>query len=264
MDIRSTAQVFFILGDPISQVRTHTMFNAFFAERGIDAVFVPLHVSTADVTRVVEGLRGIQNFGGLVATVPHKQEIVGLCDQLEDGARQVQAVNAVRPEADGRLFGDIFDGKGFVAGLASKGHTVAGAKALLLGAGGAATAIAFALFDAGLGELVIHNRTQERAEALAGHLLRNIPAAKVSCGEADTEGCDLVINSTSLGMKPDDPLPIAPAMLRKGLLVAEIIMTPTITPLLAEARRRGCVCHEGIHMLECQRDLLARFFRLVS
>ncbi|KMO18519.1 shikimate dehydrogenase family protein [Methylobacterium indicum] len=260
-EITGRTRVFAILADPIAQVKAPQGLNRIMAERGVDGVMVPLHVAAADLATVVAGLRATRSFGGAIVTVPHKTAIVPLLDAVSDAARLVGAVNAVRREPDGRLVGEILDGAGFVAGLRAAGHDPRGASAYLAGAGGAANAIAFALAEAGVSRLTVHNRTPARVEDLFSRLRRLHPGLPLAFG-TDPAGHDLVVNATSLGLRLDDPLPLDPAGLGTGQLVAEIIMQPAETPLLAAAAARGCRTHPGLPMLEGQLALMADFLEM--
>jgi shikimate dehydrogenase len=158
----------------------------------------------------------------------------------------------------------MFDGAGFVAGLRSQGHDPAGRRTLLVGAGGAAGAIAFALAEAGVASLTIANRTRSKAEEIVARVTRFFPDRPIRVGTADPTGHDIVINATSLGLKPGDPLPIDPALLTPSMIVAEIIMKPETTALLAAAKAKGCAVHYGRHMLDQQIALIARFFGAIG
>ena len=257
--ITGHTQIFAILADPVAHVRTPQAFNRLFAEARADRILIPLQVPPDGLGRAVDGLRQIGNLGGFVVTVPHKQAIMAHCDEITAQARLVGAVNAVRRHADGRLTGGSFDGVGFVDGLAGAGHDIAGRRVLQLGAGGAGSAIAFALAAAGAAELVLANRDRTRAEALAARVAAAFPGFAVRAGDADPGGFDIVVNATSLGLKPDDPLPLDPARIDPGCLVAEVIMEPAETALLAAARARGARIHPGRLMLEAQLDAIGRF-----
>lgn len=258
-EITGQTRVFAILADPIAQVKTPQGLNRIMAERGVDGVMVPLHVAAADLAAVLAGLRAVRSFGGAIVTVPHKTAIVPLLDSVGDAARLVGAVNAVRREPDGRLVGEILDGAGFVAGLRAAGHDPWGGSAYLAGAGGAANAIAFALAEAGVSRLTVHNRTPARVEDLFSRLRRLVPDLPLARGGPDPAGHDLVVNATSLGLQPGDALPLDPAGLTPDQLVAEIIMQPAETPLLRAAAARGCRTQPGLPMLEGQLALMADF-----
>lgn len=248
-----------ILANPVAHVRTPQAMNAHYDALGFDGVLVPLHVLPEDLAIVVEGLRRMRNLRGIVVTVPHKEAIAALCDDVTDQARQVGAVNVIRRDADGRLTGGQFDGEGFVAGLNQAGHAVAGRAVFMAGAGGAAAGLAFAFARHGAARLTIHNRTAAKAEDLAARVRAAYPACDARTGSADPGGHDVVVNATSLGMHDGDALPLDVARLTSAMLAAEVIMAPEVTPFLAEAAARGCATHGGKPMLAAQVALLARF-----
>jgi len=245
-------------------VRTPDAINNLLRERGLDGVMVPMHVSSGELASVVSGLRGIRNFAGFIATLPHKSSMPALCDTLSDRARAVGAVNVVRRTADGKLDGDMFDGLGFAEGLRQAGIEPAGRSVYLAGAGGAASAIAFAMVAAGVSRLTIANRTRARSEALIQRLAMQGTDVSISAGNTDPSGHDIVVNATSLGLRPDDPLPLDVSRLEARQIVAEIIMSPETTSLLAAARARGCRVHPGWPMLACQLGMMADFMGLIA
>ena len=260
MRFTGKARLYAIIGDPVGHVRVPAVYNARFAERGADAVCVPLHVTAAGLAAAVDGLRALENLDGFVVTAPHKQPLAALCDEVVGEGRLVGAVNAVRREPGGRLVGDLFDGQGFVAGLRKAGYDARGARVFVAGAGGAASAVTFALARAGAAAITLHNRTAERAATLAARLRAAYPACDVRTGPADPAGHDLAVNATAVGLAPDDPLPFEVGGLAPTTLVAEVLMKPEKTALLAAAERRGCPIHLGKHMLDCQVDLMFGFF----
>ena len=249
--ISGTTRVFAILADPIHHVQTPQAMNRLFSSMGLDQVLVPFHVSPSDLERVVNGL------DGFIVTVPHKTAIVDLCDSVSEAARLVGAVNVVTRTCDGKLHGEILDGEGFVSGLRQAGIELEGRAVYLAGAGGAANAIAFALAASGIGWLTIANRSREKATSLVDRLAKAFPDLQVTVGTSDPSGYDLVVNGTSLGLKEGDPLPCDVTLLTADQVVAEIIMKPVITPLLAAAQKVGCRIHEGLPMLLCQIELMA-------
>ncbi|MBN4093876.1 MULTISPECIES: shikimate dehydrogenase [Methylobacterium] len=255
--ITGRTRVYGILADPIYHVKAPEVMGALFARHGVDGVLVPLHVTADGLAAVMDGLRHLRNFGGFIATVPHKTAMTGLCDALTREAEQIGAVNCVRREADGRMVGTMLDGIGFVEALRASGLEPRGRSAALAGAGGAASAIAFALAEAGVARLTILNRTADRAQALAERLRAAYPGLAVAAEGVQAEH-DLLVNGTSLGMRPQDAAPFDLGALHAGQFVAEAIMDPEITPLLAAALRAGCRVQKGLPMLECQIALMAR------
>lgn len=262
-EITGHTRVYAIIADPIHHVQTPQNLNAMMRRHNSDGVMVPLHVSPADLPTVLAGLKRIQTFDGFIATVPHKTAMASLCDSVSRQAELVGAVNCVRREPDGRLVGDMFDGAGFVVGLRRAGIAPKGLRVLLLGAGGAANAIAFALAEAGIASLAIANRTQSRSEDLARRMSGAFPALPVEIGTGVIGSHDLVVNGTSLGLSPDDPLPVDASQLTATQIVAEAIMQPRVTALLAAAQAKGCTIQYGFPMLECQLELMAKFMGMI-
>ncbi len=257
--ITGATRVFGILADPIAHVRTPALFNALLEEAGVDGVMVPIHVASNELASLWQGLRAMKSLGGLVVTVPHKSAILDLCDEVGDAARAIGAANVVRRTDDGHMICDMYDGKGFLEGMRAQGRDPAGRSVLLVGAGGAASAIAFALAEAGVESLTIANRTEAKAADLVARLSRHYPDGRFAVGQAVAGGHDIVVNGTALGLRPDDPLPIDLEGAGSDTIVADIIMKPEVTPLLAAARDAGLTTHGGIHMLRAQLRLLAEF-----
>nr|WP_010103038.1 shikimate dehydrogenase [Verminephrobacter aporrectodeae] len=248
-----------ILADPIHQVKTPQCINELLRAQGVDAAMVPLHVGAHDLATVFSALRRVRSFAGCIVTMPHKTAVVALCDELSVEARQTDAVNAVRRLADGRMRGGMLDGIGFIDGLRRHGIEPAGHCVYLAGAGGAARAIAFALADAGARRLTIANRSVERAEQLVERVRRWHPNIELAVGDSNPGGHALVVNATSLGLRPEDPLPMDVAQLDATQTVAEIIMEPAETALMQAAWARGCRVHAGAPMLAGQARLMAEF-----
>jgi shikimate dehydrogenase len=194
--------------------------------------------------------------------MPHKEALAAHVDELSGPAALIGAVNVVRREADGRLVAANTDGPGFVIGVREAGHELSGRRVLLVGAGGAGRAVAFAAAGAGAAALTVANRTAARAERLARDVAASYPAVAVAAGPPDPAGHDVVINATSLGMRPGDPLPVAVSRLAPGTLVCDIVTRPARTRLLDEAATRGCVPHPGLPMLASQVDLILDFLGL--
>lgn len=260
MEITGKTSLYCILADPIAQVRTPQLVNQLLRQQGTDGVMVPVHVPPQHLADMTQALRQTRNFKGMVVTVPHKMAMLELCDDVEGYAAEIGAVNVVRREPDGRLVGAMLDGLGFLRGLRQRGAAVEGARVYMAGAGGAASAIAYALAGAGVGRLTIFNRSRARIDALAARLHASHPGFQVDAGTADPSGHDIVINATSLGMAEGDALPLDADKLTPGQWVADIIMDPAETALLAKARERGCLIYGGAGMLDGQVADMVAFF----
>lgn len=256
--ITGHTRIYGIVADPIHHVKTPEEMNALLSASGHDGVLIPFHVRPPELAGFMDALRGMQNFGGLIATVPHKTSMLAICDQVEGDSARIGAVNAVRRDPDGRLIGAMLDGRGFVAGLRAEGVDPADMDVCLLGAGGAGAAIAFALAEARVARLTIANRSLDKARDLARRVADTYPGTRVQAGPPDTIRHDLIVNATSLGLRADDALPLDDHAFRAGQIVAEAIMEPELTPLLALARDRGARIHFGRPMLRHQIRLMAQ------
>jgi shikimate dehydrogenase len=260
MPITGTTRVFFILGDPVAQVRAPEVYNQLFQRFGIDAVLVPLKLpATALPGFLAHGLKA-ENVGGFWATIPHKAQLAALLNPTDPVARIAGAVNAVRRLPDGTLEAALFDGIGFVKGLDHFGIDVEGRRVLVVGAGGGGQAVAAAIAQRGPALLAVANRSADRAVALVERLRPLVGAAVQVAPSADPAGYDLIVNCTSQGLKPDDPLPFDPARVDAGAAVVDIIMSKQPTPLLRECRARGLKAEAGFEMLVQQVPEYLRFF----
>lgn len=248
-----------IVGDPISQTISPQSITARFAAAGTNAVLLPLHVPAARFEATLRGLMGIENFRGTMITYPFKAAALAIVDHLGPNAARVGAINAMRREPDGSWTGEMFDGKGLVAGLESEGIDVRGLNVLLLGAGGAGSAIAFALAEAGIASLSIVDVDQPRALLLAGAVAGHFPPLVVKIGSHGTAGCDLLINATPAGMQPGDDLPIARERLEPHMIVVDIVPKPDV-PLLCFARQHGCRTLDYQVMANGQMSTITKFF----
>jgi len=260
--ITGKTKIMFILGDPVAHIRGTALFNEHFARNGIDAASSPLQVAPADLGTIVGAIRKLRNVAGFGVTLPHKIEVLRHLDATTERAAQVGAVNFVRRSADGQLTGDNVDGIGFVAGLARNGIAVKGQRVQQIGAGGAGRAIAFALAEAGAGEILLANRSLEKVRLLAEAVQAAFPHCRCAAGPADVARADLVANTTSVGMHDGDPLPVDIASLPASAAVADVIMAPETTPLLEEALRRGCRIMRGKEMMTDQLRLATAFLAI--
>lgn len=267
MPITGKTAIVLMLADPVEHIRGTLLINDRFAALGLDAVIAPIHVRPADLAPCLDAVRRMNNVRGLGITIPHKIAAVPLMDDLSPSAQRLGAVNFVRRNPDGTLTGTNTDGAGFVAGLAANGVGVADRRALVVGVGGVGRAIALALAGEGLPELALANRDRNKAEALARDIAALAPACRVRVLDAQRpealDDIDLLVNATSVGMHPDDPLPLCADRLRGETVVAEVIINPAMTPLLETAAARGCTVIRGAEMLKPQPALVAAFLGLV-
>lgn len=268
MRITGKTRIMFILADAVDHIVGSDVLNRAFANLELDVAVSPLSVEARDLCDMFDMIRRIKNVVGFGVTIPHKIAASELVDELTPAARDIGAVNFVRRNPDGRLAGHNVDGEGFLAGMEAHRVDVRGASVLQVGAGGVGRAIAFALAGAGAGPIHLVNRNGARAEDLAEAIRARVPGVQVvvhaGTDDVPDNGFDLAVNATSLGMHDGDPLPVPPSLLASSYTVADVIMTPPTTPLLAEAEAIGCRVVPGIAMMQPQPLLVARFFGLAG
>lgn len=246
------------VGDPVAQGKAPGPLTDLLQSRGVNAVVVPMHVAPDRFDAMLDAFIHVRNLAGFVITVPHKAAAAKRATRRRPAVERSGVANVLR-RVPGGWEADLFDGTGFVAGLRAKGINPRARRAAILGAGGAGTAIAFALADEAPERLRIHDKDAGRTAVLVERLKR-IGAPAVPWDGFSANGDDLLVNATPVGMGGSGALPIAASALHDQLVVAEAVMEPELTPLLVEARGRGCAIHAGRHMMEGQLELMARFF----
>jgi shikimate dehydrogenase len=253
MPIRGTTRLLGILGNPLGHSYSPAMHNHALESLGLDFVYVPLAV---DVLRLEETLRGLAavNFVGANVTLPHKQSVIPLLDELSDISRQMGAVNTL-VNRDGKLFGTTTDPEGFLRGFTDAGHSFAGKSVVILGNGGAARTIAFALsLLAGPARVTLVARDAKKSAVLADEILdktgKSLETLSLADYAAHAAGFDVVVNTTPIGMHPDlEASPLQAEWLHPGQIVYDIIYNPEETALMRRARARGCAVVGGLGML---------------
>jgi shikimate dehydrogenase len=242
-----------VIGDPVAHSLSPLLHNTAFAELGLDWVSLGFRVAAGDAGAALTGARAL-GMRGLSVTMPHKETLAGLVDRCTPSADRLGAVNCVIIDEKGSV-GDNTDGAGLVAALRrGADFDAAGGRCVVIGAGGAARAVVAALADAGAAEVVVVNRSPERAVAAAA-----LAGAAGRVGVAsDATGCRLVVNATPLGMTVDDRQggwPVDPELLGPGQLVVDLVYHPRVTPWLDAARGRGAQVANGLGMLVHQAAL---------
>jgi shikimate dehydrogenase len=233
-----------VIGWPVGHSRSPRLHGHWIARHGLDAAYLPLPVAPGDFATAVRGLRAA-GFRGANVTIPHKEAAFAICDAVSARARRAGAVNTL-VFGEGGIHGDNTDGWGFCESVREQAPALAlaDAHAVLLGAGGAARAIAASLLEAGA-RVTLVNRTRDRAEALAAALGGAVEVAE----HAPLEAASLLVNTTSLGMAGQPPLELQLDALPQDAVVADIVYVPLETPLLAAARARGLAGVDGLGML---------------
>jgi shikimate dehydrogenase len=228
------------------------MHNAAFVRDDIDFLYVCLDVDSDSLSAAVEGLKALK-FRGFNVTMPHKRAMVGLVDELDDGAFISGAVNTVVIE-DSRTRGYNTDGGGMVTACEEAGIELSGKNVLLLGSGGTAAAIAFAFCEAGVRELHIVSRNVENAASLRDKLIltgvEQLSAHPLEALKQEVSDADVIVNATPLGMERGDPWPLPPERVWEGTAVCDVVYRPgTETPLVRLAKERGAPVVAGGRML---------------
>ena len=256
-----TTSFYTMIGTPVIQVKSPLLYNRYFAEHGMDAVMIAVDVPSDHVGAHFKHMRVISNFGGSIVTVPHKQAAVAFMDELSERAKTLGSVNVVRAE-NGRLFGDMVDGLGFMVAVRNHGLSISGKRVAVIGAGGAGAAIALAIAQAGATEMAIKEIKTERHKPLERLLKQTNPGIKLSFELKTLEDFDLVVNATPVGMNDDPRVPFPTETLSPRTLVADVVTNPKLTPWLAAALEKGCAVQYGAEMVYGQFGWMGRHLGL--
>jgi shikimate dehydrogenase len=248
--------VFGIIGDPIKQVKSPAAFGEYFLLHGINAVMVPLHVGTDNFERVLKGLRGVKNFGGAVITIPYKYEAYNMAFKSGPMALATGTANVLVPLGKNQWSAEMLDGVGLICALRRRSIETTGLRTLIVGAGGAGTAIAMALQQLGQVAFIgISDTDIRRAETLVAKLKNADIVA------SDPQNFQLVVNASPVGMGSDE-IPLEASRCSPGTIVCDAIMHPPKTRLLQEAEQNRCIIVEGLEMLHGQVEPIVRFMGL--
>jgi shikimate dehydrogenase len=253
MTISGKTRICGVIGDPIEHSLSPIMHNAAFEKLGLDYAFLAFKVKPSQVEAAVNGMRAL-NIRGLNVTMPHKTTVMKHLDRVDLSAQIVNSVNTILHK-EGLLFGFNTDGVGALKALKENDVELKGRKVLLLGAGGAARAIAYALAKEA-DELAVLNRTPKQAQEIA-KLVSKALSKKVESGSLSTadikknlRDSDILVNATSVGMKPNpDESPVPAELLRRDLSVMDIVYNPLETKLAKNAQQAGATVISGVEML---------------
>lgn len=239
---------FAVIGDPIAHSKSPNMHNQWFEEMNIDASYLPIHVKPENLEEAVNALQ-LLGASGWNVTIPHKETIIPFLDELDEMAEKMGAVNTVVRQQDGTLKGYNTDGSGFVRSLEEAiGTEHKKKKVLLIGAGGAARGIAFALKNFGYADITIANRTLSKAQ----NIIRELGTGQaISFAEAhySLSTFEILIQATSVGLANSEySLPFELNQLNEDAIAADIVYNPLMTPFLKEAEKQGAIIVNGLGM----------------
>ena len=248
------------LGYPTKSFRAPMIYNPYFEKIGFNAIVMPMGVKAEDYAEVLKALFELTNIRGALVTMPHKVTTLAFMDEISTTARIAGACNAILRRPDGSLVGDMFDGEGFVRGVARKGRHIAGESALVVGCGGVGSAIAASLAAAGVSRLGLFDAHSASAASLGSRLAAHYPKLEVQPGVKDPSGYDIVVNATPIGMNDGDPLPMDVDRITPSSFVGEVVMKQEMTPFLRAAQAKGCTIQIGVDMLFEQIPAYLEFF----
>ncbi len=238
-----------VIGAPISHSKSPKLHGYWLNKYGIDGHYVHLHIEQSDLKDALAHMPKM-GFVGANVTIPHKEAVLELADEVSDRAAMIGAANTLSFRPDGTIHADNTDGYGFIENL--KAHSnwdpKAGA-AVVLGAGGAARAVVYSLLEEGVREIRLLNRTRERAQALQSEFGARIIVEDWERVDLCLEGARTIVNTTSLGMVGNHDLTLSLDLLDADAVVTDLVYTPLETSLLRQAKARGCQTVDGLGML---------------
>ena len=241
--INPNTSLYAVLGDPISQSLSPVMHNSAFSHAGYNGIYLAFRVK--EIGKAISGIKAL-GIKGAGITIPHKVKIIEFLDEIDDTAAKIGAVNTVI-NRQGKITGYNFDSMGAVKAVREK-TGIKNKSVAILGAGGAARAVGYGIVSEG-GRLTILNRTKETGEKLAADLGSEFCVP----GDFKEIKCDILINTTPLGMKPNvDSIPVEKKYLNKGMIVMDIVYNPFKTRLLKVAQDLGCTTIDGASMFVFQ------------
>lgn len=236
-----------VIGHPISHSKSPLIHNYWMKRNNIEGTYEAIDIAPENFEEGIKKLIG-QNYSGFNVTVPHKEKIISLCDEVDAIAKQIGAVNTVTIK-DGKLFGTNTDAFGFIENLKEKCPDINGKKAFVIGAGGASRAVLQGLIEEGVASIKLTNRTIEKAQELQKIAPDKIDIVDWNDKSAALNDVDILVNATSLGMAGQSVLEINLEALPKNSVVNDIVYAPLMTDLLQAAQSRGNVIVTGIGML---------------
>lgn len=239
-----------VIGDPVSHSLSPKLHGHWISRYGLRGHYVPMRVAQSDLVQVLRTLP-LMGFKGVNVTIPHKEHVLSLADSVTDRAALIGAANTLTFTAQGRIQADNTDGVGFISNIRQSipGWTASQGPAVVLGSGGAAKAIVWALLNDGAPIVHVANRTRARADGLKEQFGAKVVPQDWTAISALVPVAALIVNTTSLGMQGQPPLAVDLSGATPATVVTDIVYTPLRTELLEEAERFGCQTVDGLGML---------------
>jgi shikimate dehydrogenase len=258
--VRGTTKLYMIVGHPISQVKSPEIFNEGFARNNIDAVMIPLDIDADGLSAFVDMFRHSHNIHGVIVTIPYKERIVQYIDRPSAQVSALGAANVIRLTRSREIEGDMMDGKGFLRALSKKNVSVQNKHVLIIGCGGAGSAVAWDVLHDGVARVSLLDVDYDKARDLHVRLVEDYPHRDIRVVSNPPASFDLVMNATPLGMASTDPMPMDVENIPAGAVVTDAVTSPPMTPFLESAMMKGLVVQSGPEMAAGQAPLIAAFF----
>ena len=255
VNINGQTRLYPILGDPIIYARSPDWLSHRMAERGMNMITIPMEVPSGGLEAVMRGLAATKNVDGVCLTMPHKKTCYSYCSTVSETSRMLGIVSALRRNSDGSWHGHTTDGDAFVKAQIDNGAKIRGARVLVLGAGGAGSAITISMLEAGASEVVVYDTDQARAHWLVG-ILSKMAVNRLNVGSNDPTGFNVISNATPMGMAEGDLLPLDTAKLTSNMFVGDVVAGHGETPLIRAARNAGCRTADGDAMVVAVLDVM--------
>lgn len=258
INLNGRTRLYPLLGDPIIHARSPDWLSHHMAKRGMNMISLPMEVPEGSLEIVMAGLAATGNVDGLSLTMPHKIAGYRYCATVTETSRMLGVVAAIRRNRDGSWHGHTTDGEAFVKAQLDNGARIEGSRVLVIGAGGAGSAIVISMLEAGAREVVVHDLDDKRVRKLLD-LLKDKAGDRLRAGSNDPTGFDQVSNATPMGMAEGDPLPLDPAKLDASTFVGDVVAGHGETPLIRAARAAGCRTADGDAMVVAVLDVMCDF-----
>jgi shikimate dehydrogenase len=258
--VRGSTKLYIIVGHPISQVKSPEIFNAWFEKKKIDAVMIPLDITSDGLASFAKLFRASDNIHGVIVTIPYKALITTYIDRPSPQVSSLGAANVLRRTHKREIEGDMVDGKGFLRALREKKVSVKTKHIFIIGCGGAGSAIAWDALEAGAAKVSLLDEDPEKTQDFLGRLAPHFPGHDIEVVSVPPAQFDIVLNATPLGMRATDPLPMPIEQIPAGAIVTDAVTDPPVTPFLKGARGHGHRIQTGREMVTGQFPLIAEYF----